>query len=341
MFANPENVKEMQAQLLDELNTAKLPPLERFNGRSAWGGSQIAEVGRRHGFLTPLSQPKVVTVFITKGGVLKTTLTMNLARLSALHGIKTVVVGLDLQGDITTALGHAPIDMDEQDLDEIFAALDSTRGLADYMSGEAGLADIFKTTDLKYLDVIPETPELVRLDQQLLTRPRREYWLLENVIEPLKQKYDLILLDCSPNWNQLITNALVAADLVLSPVECKINNYRNLQMFRALMSQFKRDMRLEFHQVFVPTRLNSQRRLSQDIYNWYREKLADCLPGAIRESIQGEEAIALHLSLVEYAAGHAASEEMKSVLRSVWGRINTPTINRSVNHGRETQSAFT
>lgn len=288
----------------------------------SWSLRDLPEVGAQVGFLQKPSTPLCVAVFVTKGGVLKSSLTLNLARMAALHGMRTCVVGLDMQGDVTTALAGEETPDDDSSLDEAVAKINQTRGLAQVFTGECSLADAVKPTDLPTLFYIPETPELVALDQSLINRNRREYWLRDHVIKPLKNDFDLIVLDCSPNWNRLITNALVACDALVSPLECKINNFRNFKTFHALLREFKRDMGTEFTQVFVPTRLSPARKLSREICAWYQANLSDCCSEAVRESVQGEEAMAMRMSIPEYAPTSAAADEMRSVLKEIWETIS-------------------
>ncbi|MGE0762200.1 MAG: ParA family protein [Bdellovibrionales bacterium] len=317
LFSLPGMTGRTSEELINMAQTGQLPPLVRGRGGLGWREKDIVTVGQQLSPLRRPHKPMVLTLFVTKGGVLKTTLSLNLARQFALHGIKTLVIGLDLQGDVTTALGHQAI-RQEDDLQQAMAALDRTRGLYDYFGEHSGLDDLIQKTDLPTLDLIPETPELIALDQELLLRPRREYWLKEKVTRPLLQRYDLIILDCSPNWNQLITNALVATDFLLSPVECRINNYRNLKMFQGLVHQCRQDLSLTLQHGFVPTRLNPNRKLSREIGEWYRAKLPGCMESAIRESVQGEEATAMNQSIPEFAADSTSAEEVKQLLVEVW-----------------------
>lgn len=309
-------------QLKEMVNRQELPGLSKGRGGWGWSESTIGVIGQELGFLKAPNKPLVLSVFVTKGGVLKTTLTLNLARLFALHGIRTLVIGLDLQGDITTALGHQPA-AEADDLASALSALDSTQGLYDYFKGEAGLSEIILKTELPHLDFIPETSELIALDQELFLKPRREHWLKEKVVRPLTQQYEVILLDGSPNWNQLTTNALVAADSLISPVECRINNFRNLRLFRALLEQCRRDLSLNFQHLFVPTRLNPQRKLSREIHQWYQESLPGCLALGIRESIHGEEGSALFRSIPEHAPDSAAAAECKTFVKSLWQLVTS------------------
>lgn len=286
-----------------------------------WEMSDIPKLGARYGFMRPLKRPMVVTVFTTKGGVLKTTMAMNLARMAALHDIRTCVVGLDLQGDITNCLGFEPDVEDNDDVEAALERLNQCQGLADIHAEEANLAQVLQPTDIPGLEFIPETPELAMVEQGLERALKREYWLRDNITSPLKEHFDLIILDCSPNWNLLVTNALVACDILLCPLECKINNFRNFKVFKAFVGAFKKTLKLDFEQIFVPTRLTSTRKLSTSIRAWYMANIRGCTNLAIRESIQGEEALAAKLSLPEYAPKSIVADEMRELLLEVWSRI--------------------
>lgn len=288
-----------------------------------WSVRDLPKIGAHYGFVRKLSMPSCITVFTTKGGVLKTTLALNVARLAALHNMRTCVVGLDLQGDITTALGfNADID-DAEDMDVALLRINSARGLGDVFKREAELQHVVQPTELPTLSLIPETADLVALDKAISTRARREYWLKEHVVDPLKEHFDLVVLDCSPNWNHLISNALVASDVLLSPVECRINQFRNLQVFRELTDEFRRELRLKYTHIFIPTRFASTRKLSAEIRSWYIANIPNITHSVIRESAQGEESVAAHLSVPEYAPTSLVADEMRELLKELWGRIRS------------------
>ncbi len=318
------------SQLKEASTSGQLPALEKNQEKSpsprGFSAETIGAVGQKLGFLQAPQRPLVYSIFVTKGGVLKTSLALNLARLAALHNIKTLVIGLDMQCDITHALGYQGPEEDgigenshSSAIEDLVAQMDQTQGLFDFFSGQTALENLIEPSDLPQLDFIPETPELVALEQGLTHRSRREYWLAEKVIAPLTELgYQLIVLDCSPNWNHLITNALVASDVLLSPLECKINNFRNFRMFRSFVEEFRSEMGLDFEQIYIPSRLSPARKLSRDIHQWYLDRIPNCSPLAIQESLQGEEATALHLSLAEYAPGHPAARQMNSIIEKVW-----------------------
>jgi chromosome partitioning protein len=303
----------------------QIPTPERADGaikRRMWTLADLPAIGERYGYLKKPQRPVVISTFTTKGGVLKTTLALNIARTAALHNIRTCVVGLDLQGDISAALGlNADINESDESMESAIEKLESPRGLFDFFSEECELRELLVDTDIPTLKFIPETPELVQLEQAVSLRDRREYWLKENVIEELQKDFDLIILDCSPNWNRLVTNALVACDVLVSPLECKINNFRNFKVFQAFLSQFREGMKLGFDTVFVPTRFSSNRKLSSEIRNWYLQHVTGCTHTAIRESTAGEEATAVRLSLPEYQPVSIQADEMRDVLQQVWTKV--------------------
>jgi chromosome partitioning protein len=298
----------------------------------SWSLTEMPAVGEKIGFMKKPSRPVAVAVFVTKGGVLKSTLTLNLARMAALHGLRVCVLGLDMQGDITSSLSGEDAVEENDSLEEAMARIDSLRGLPDLFTGGATLDEVIRPTDIPTLFYIPETPELVALDQSLVNRNRREYWLAENVVAPLKKKFDLVIMDCSPNWNRLITNALIASDALISPLECKINNFRNFKTFRALLAEFRSEMQAGFKQIFVPTRLAPSRKLSREICDWYRASIAECSVGGIRESLQGEEAVAMRISIPEYAPTSAAADEIRELLQEIWLELSATHIPRP-DHG--------
>lgn len=292
--------------------------------RKVWKKNDLPEIGKKIGFFKKFSTPVAVCVFTTKGGVLKSTMALNLARTAALHGMKTCVVGLDIQGDVTMALGHeCEIEENEyeDELKNLIARLDSTIGLCDLFSQRARLEDLIVTTDLEGLCLIPETPELVALNDGLNNINRREFWLKEKVIDRLKESFDFIVMDCSPNWNKLTTNALVAADVLVSPLECKINNFRNFKVFRYFLSEFRKDMRVGLETVFVPTRYARNKKLGMDIFQWYQDNVVGCTTAGLRESVASEEATALHKSLLEHDPSSDVAKEVRELLIEVHARI--------------------
>lgn len=323
----------LKPRLEDLSARSEIPFIKRHRSgalyRKGWFLNDLPLIGEKAGFFAGLSTPVSMAIFTTKGGVLKSTLALNLARICALHNLKTCVIGLDIQGDITRTLGFENDLQDFTDLKEIMDKMNRTKGLADFFSDHARLNEIIYPTNLKNLFLIPETPELVAFNDSLSNINRREFWIKEKIVHPLKKNFDVIIMDCSPNWNKLTTNALVACDNLISPLECKINNFRNFKVFRHFLAEFKKEMLLDFEDIFIPTRYQANHKLSIEIKNWYQENVEGHTKEGIKESVLGEEATALNRSFLELDPRKPASIEMRSMLEEVFVRLEGSFERRS------------
>jgi chromosome partitioning protein len=219
----------------------------------------------------------------------------------------------------------------------VLPLLDQMSGLGDVFFQRRSLHEVLTDTDMDNLKVIAESAELAAINDHLGQRNRREYWLKEKIVTPLSDQFDLIIFDCSPSWNLLATNALVSCDLLISPLECKITNFRNLPLFRALVDEFRRDLQLNFQQHFVPTRFRPQVRLSRDIKNWYEEHLPNVVTPAVKECALGEEAVATHQTMMEHAPSRQECLEMRQLIEKIYGALT----NQSLGLGKATQIEFT
>lgn len=283
--------------------------------RRIWEVEDLPDLGKRFGFLEPSANPICVAVYSAKGGVFKTSLALNLARMSALHGIKTCVLGLDFQCDITRILGE-PLE-DALDLKAAIDKIWKRKGLLELLAGEP-LENIIEYTDVPTLHYIAETAGLVTLERSIGTLDRREFKLKEFIRDNLQPNYDLVVIDCPPSWSHLITNALVACDILVSPLECKVSQFNSLPVFMDHLTSFRETMRLSYEHIYIPTRFAPNRRLSIDIKNWYVNNLERVSTGVMRESVLGEEAIGSKLSLPEYAPTSLYADEMRELLKEIW-----------------------
>ena len=328
IFGGPE----LRSKILSLEEQGEIPPSQKYRSgaiyRKGWPISSISKIGEKVGFFKKFNKSIAISVFTTKGGVLKSTLSLNLARIAALHGMKVCVVGLDIQGDVTTALGHNYNLEGTDKLEQIIEKLDQTNGLNDFFVGQVKLEDIILQMGIPNLFVIPETPELVALNDSLNNINRREFWLREKIVEPLKNLFDLVIMDCSPNWNKLTTNALVASDALISPLECKINNFRNFKVFFQFLTEFKNEMNLDFESIFIPTKYCKTRKLSHDIFSWYFDNVEGCTSLGIRESVASEEAMALNLSVIEHVSNKDIAKDMIVLFKEIHARITRHLLER-------------
>ncbi|MFC1640949.1 ParA family protein [Patescibacteria group bacterium] len=148
---------------------------------------------------------KVLSIVNQKGGVGKTTTACNMGAYLAKAGKYVLLVDLDPQGNASSGLG---IDMRGK------------QGLYEVLTGAIDVMATLHATHTKNLHVLPSTPDLAAIPVEIIEFERREY-LLDDLLEPLKNNYDYIIIDCPPSLNLLTVNALVASDEVIVPVQCE------------------------------------------------------------------------------------------------------------------------
>ena len=149
---------------------------------------------------------KVISIANQKGGVGKTTTTINLSACLAEAGKRVLVIDMDPQGNTTSGLG---IEKDEAE-NTIYEVILRTVDIKD-----AIIKDIFDN-----LDIIPSNVNLAGAEIDLIDVDNREYILKDSLAE-VKDNYDFIILDCPPSLSMLTVNAMTASNTVLVPIQCE------------------------------------------------------------------------------------------------------------------------
>ena len=161
---------------------------------------------------------RIVCISNQKGGVGKTTTAINLAASLAAAERKTLLIDLDPQGNAGSGLG-----------------IDRTQlqgSIYDALINDVPLAELLQPTELRFLEVVPATADLTGAEVELVGMENREL-RLRHALEPLKRKYDFILIDCPPSLGLLTLNALAAAHEVLIPLQTE---YYAMEGLAQLMS---------------------------------------------------------------------------------------------------------
>ncbi len=248
----------------------------------------------------------VVAVANQKGGVGKTTTTVNLAAAAAVQGHRTLVLDADAQANATSALGAAT----------------SGAFLYDALLGEVELSDCIVPTEWPRLEVAPSSMDMVGAELELATRPDREY-VLRGTLSGIADSYDLILVDCGPSLGLMTLNALAASDGVIAPVQCE---YLALEGLSALLETIRR---VQMHlnpglQLLgvVATMYDGRTRLSQDVAAQLQSYISSMFDTIIPRSIRLSEAPSHQRPIIDYAPTSRGAEAYWELMEELLSRLS-------------------
>ena len=200
---------------------------------------------------------KVIALANQKGGVGKTTTAINLAASLASLEKKVLLVDTDPQANATSGLGIDTSEIGKTIYECLCASLPSSEAIVPTM--------------VEGLDLLPSHIDLAGADLELLEQERREY-LLRSVLTPILDRYDYILIDCSPSLGLITVNALVASHSVLIPVQCEYFALEGisklLNTIRIVRSRLNPQLEIEG---FLMTMYDSRTRLNNQIYEEVKE----------------------------------------------------------------------
>ena len=224
---------------------------------------------------------KIIALVNQKGGVGKTTSSINLAASLGYLGKRALLIDLDPQGNSTTGLG---IDKEKK-----------KKSIYDLLIGEATYKEVIKKTKFKNLYVIPATISLAGADLELAEKSRLDPEFSKNRqlkkgLEEAKEIFDYIIIDCPPSLGLLTTNALTAANSVIIPVQCEFFALEGImQLLNSIMlAQKTLNPTLDIEGVLLTmldNRTNLGLEVVQDIKSYFKERVYDTIiPRLVRLS---------------------------------------------------------
>ena len=250
---------------------------------------------------------KIIALANQKGGVGKTTTTINLAASLATLEKSVLVIDADPQANASSGLG---VNLQEVECSIYECIID-----------HAEVRDAIYTTDINGLDIIPSHINLVGAEIEMLTVPNREK-VLKDILEPIRQDYDYILIDCSPSLGLITVNALTAADSVIIPVQCEYFALEGigklLNTIKIIKSKLNPQLEIEG---FLLTMYDNRLKLANQIYDEVKRHFQELVfKTVIQRNVKLSESPSHGLPVILYDADAAGTKNHLSLAKEIVSR---------------------
>jgi len=250
---------------------------------------------------------RIISVANQKGGVGKTTTTVNLGSCLAYMGQKVLLVDMDAQGNATSGVGIRKPDV-EQDI-------------YDVLVNEVPIADAILPSSRENLDIVPATLQLAGAEIELTSMMARES-RLKTALSELHANYDFILIDCPPSLGHLTINAFTASDAILIPVQCEYYALEGLSQLlntvRLVQKHFNPSLEIEgVLLTMFDARTNLGAEVVEEVRRYFQEKVYDTV---IPRNVRLSEAPSHGLSIVDYDIRSKGAEVYQALAKEVLAR---------------------
>ena len=247
---------------------------------------------------------RMIAIGNQKGGVGKTTTTVNLGAALAFQGKKVLIIDMDSQGNATSGLGIERADV-KQSVYEV---------LVDQIEAAGAILP----TSRENLWILPSTLQLAGAEIELATTDHRES-RLKQAIEPIKADYDYILVDCPPSLGQLSLNAFTASDTILIPVQCEYYALEGLSQLlntiRLVQRTYNKNFRIEgVLLTMLDARTNLGYEVVEEVRKYFQEKVYQTI---ITRNVRLSEAPSYGQSVIDYDPKSRGAEMYMDLAKEV------------------------
>ena len=255
--------------------------------------------------VTAHGQARVISMCNQKGGVGKTTTTINLGAALAEFGRKVLLVDFDPQGSLSVGLGMNPHDMDMT----IYNLL---------MDPETTLDEVVVPSGVPGMDLLPSNIDLSAAEVQLVHEVAREQ-TLQRVLAPAVAEYDVILIDCQPSLGLLTVNALTASHGVIVPLECEYFALRGVALLKATIDKVKQRLNpnLEVDGV-LGTMYDGRTLHGREVLERLVQAWGDTVfHTVIRRTVKFSDSTVAGEPITSYATGSSGAEAYRQLAKEV------------------------
>ncbi len=248
---------------------------------------------------------KIICIANQKGGVGKTTTSINLSSALASLGKRVLIVDMDPQGNASSGLGIKRYDSQDSNIYHV-------------LIGEKTAAETIQLTSEPNLSVIPATPDLVGAEIELVDIPQREF-RLKSALKTIHDQYDYVVIDCPPSLGLLTLNALSAANSFLVPLQCEYFALEGLSQLLNTAGLIKKSLNPNLHiEGIVLTMFDTRNNLSHQVVTEIRNHFADkVFNSIIPRNVRLSEAPSHGQSIFKYDAKSIGAQKYHELAKEL------------------------